>query len=216
MSLPIWAEGPFELILHGELHYRAGGDFDRRMALISFDNSIEVSITTYLSLDPIHRKNRQYRRDDVEKWLSNFHTKIDFFLVECGNWGLSIRVDKPLFVWYHGIRNDQYHIGGPSIPEDRAIRGIREAALWVYAVLYDIPTVDQILEERIQALVPKEIKSSREKALDLALDSKYGFVQIAGQNYYISEVLHSVDPVAYRELALEALANSRGEEVEVQ
>ena len=35
---------------HAEIHYRKGSDYDRRLALISFDNSIEVSIATYLSL----------------------------------------------------------------------------------------------------------------------------------------------------------------------
>jgi hypothetical protein len=55
MMLPPWAEGPFELIVHGEMHLRSGQEFDRRMALISFDNSIEVSIHTYLGLHPIQR-----------------------------------------------------------------------------------------------------------------------------------------------------------------
>jgi hypothetical protein len=51
-NLPPWADGPFELIVHAEMHLRKGEDFDRRIALISFDNSIEVSITTYLTLHP--------------------------------------------------------------------------------------------------------------------------------------------------------------------
>ena len=53
-----WAYGPFELLLHAELHYRAGEDFDRRIAMIGFDNAIEVAITTYLGLHPIQRGNR--------------------------------------------------------------------------------------------------------------------------------------------------------------
>lgn len=40
----MWVYGPFELLVHAELHYLAGKDFDRRMALISFDNAIEVAI----------------------------------------------------------------------------------------------------------------------------------------------------------------------------
>ena len=77
-NLQPWAIGPFELILHAEEHLRKGEDFDRRIALISFDNSIEVSITTYLSLHPIHRGNRSYKREDVERWLHNYHTKLEF------------------------------------------------------------------------------------------------------------------------------------------
>ena len=48
-----WAYGPFEILLHAELHYRVGEDFDRRIAMIGFDNAIEVAITTYLGLHPI-------------------------------------------------------------------------------------------------------------------------------------------------------------------
>ena len=62
-----WAQGPFELIVHAEIHRRDGGDFDRRMALISFDNSIEISITTYLTLNPIQRKGALYKREDIDK-----------------------------------------------------------------------------------------------------------------------------------------------------
>ncbi len=47
--LPPWAKGPFELLVHAEGHFIAGEDFDRRIALISFDNAIEVAITTYLT-----------------------------------------------------------------------------------------------------------------------------------------------------------------------
>jgi hypothetical protein len=59
-NLQPWAIGPFELILHAEGHLRNGDDFDRSIALISFDNSIEVSISTYLSLHPLLRGNRNY------------------------------------------------------------------------------------------------------------------------------------------------------------
>lgn len=51
-QLKPWAYGPFEVLLHAETHYRSGEDFDRRIAIIGFDNAIEVAITTYLSLHP--------------------------------------------------------------------------------------------------------------------------------------------------------------------
>ena len=45
-----WIYGPYELIQHAEGHLKANGDFDRRMALISYDNAIELTITTFLKL----------------------------------------------------------------------------------------------------------------------------------------------------------------------
>jgi hypothetical protein len=53
--LPPWAKRPFELLYHAEIHFQKGSDYDKRLSVISFDNSIEVSITTYLSLKPMQR-----------------------------------------------------------------------------------------------------------------------------------------------------------------
>ena len=108
-DLKPWAGRPFELIIHAEIHYRKGSDYDRRLALISFDNSIEVSITTYLSLNPIQRGNRQYPKKDVEKWVSNYHSKLDFFTLEIQNRGLPEYKEKAEIVWYHDQRNEHYH-----------------------------------------------------------------------------------------------------------
>ena len=73
------ALGPFELLVHAEMHYRTGEDFDRRIAIVGFDNAIEVAIHTYLNLHPIQRLNKTYPKADIDKWLDNFHTKVATF-----------------------------------------------------------------------------------------------------------------------------------------
>lgn len=72
--LPPWIRYPFELIKHADDHLRTGSDFDRRMALISFDNAIEMSIITFLSLHPEQRNGLILDREKVETWKHNFHT----------------------------------------------------------------------------------------------------------------------------------------------
>ncbi len=201
MSLPPWAEGPFELIFHAELHYRAGEDFDRRIAMIGFDNAIEVAITTYLSLHPIHRHGREYPGAQVQTWLSNYHTKIEFFETECGVRGLAIQIARPHIVWYHQIRNRQYHEGGSSTPNMADLKGVRQAALWVFSVLFDVPDAEQVLEQRIMALSPSP-PPQRDDSLDRVIDNTYGLVEIGGNYYYASEVLFGVDADLYREMGL--------------
>ena len=61
-ELKPWAYGPFEVLLHAEMHYLSGEDFGRRLSMIGFDNSIELSITTYLSLHPMQRGGRIYQK----------------------------------------------------------------------------------------------------------------------------------------------------------
>src|SRR6266436_7605447 len=97
-ALPPWANGPFELLVHAEGHLRAGNDFDRRIALIGFDNAIEVAITTYLTLNPLQRQNRCYTKADCERWLNNYHTKLDFLEEECGQRGIALVYAKAEFV----------------------------------------------------------------------------------------------------------------------
>ena len=71
LRLKPWLVAPYELLKHGEQHCESGGSFDLRMALISYDNAIEVSITTYLGLHPDQRASVQLPRDQVENWRQN-------------------------------------------------------------------------------------------------------------------------------------------------
>jgi len=195
-----WARGPFEQILHAEIHMLNGEDFDRRIALISFDNAIEVSITTYLTLNPIQRDGIQYKKDDVIKWLDNYHSKIAFFMDEVDKRNLPVEIEKSIIVWYHDIRNEQYHGGTRGIPESHVLDGIRKAALWVFSVLFDVLNINEILADCVAHSLKKDEKPERDPEMDRAIDSSYGMVQVMGQDYYTSELLFGVDPVAYREI----------------
>ncbi len=198
-NLKPWGYGTFELLVHAEMHRREGGDFDRRIAIIGFDNAIEVAITTYLSLHPIQRGNRTYSNTDVDKWLVNYHTKIDFFLTEVANRNLQVVCEKSDIVWYHEVRNGQYHSGGATVPQARELDGIRNAAFWIFGVLFDVQDVVKIVEseiaDRTQSDLPK-----RSDATDKLIDERHGLVEIAGEMYYTSEVVYALDPVLYSEM----------------
>lgn len=191
--------GPFELLVHAEGHLRNGDDFDRRIALISFDNAIEVSITTYLSLNPLLRGNRHYAKTDVEKWLTNYHTKLDFVDAEIVLRQLTWQCDRHSIIWAHGHRNEQYHGGNKGTPEKLVLNVIREAALWIFALLYDVQDVEILLEEAVAATLPPA-SPQRDGVYDRAIDGAFGLIEIRGQPYYTSEVLFAVDYEAYRDL----------------
>ncbi|WP_052294299.1 hypothetical protein [Desulfosudis oleivorans] len=148
-KLKPWAARPFELIFHAEIHYRKGSDYDRRLALISFDNAIEVSIATYLSLNPLQRGNRQYPKKDIEKWMNNYHSKLDFFALEIQTRGLPEYKEKAEIVWYHDQRNEHYHGGGFGVPQQDTLDGIRQVALWVFSVLFEAADIETDLEAAI-------------------------------------------------------------------
>lgn len=207
-----WADGPFELLVHAEGHFRSGEDFDRRMALISFDNTIEVSITTYLALHPIQRGNRTYKNEEIEKWIRNYHSKLDFLDAELISRKLTWRIPKSHIIWAHEHRNEQYHGGSKGTPEKKTLQVVRGAALWIFGVLYDVENPEQILNDAIVASIPSVPIRTRE--YDCALDEEFGITIIAGRKYYTSELLFGVDPIIYQSIAQDLLASADNEGAE--
>jgi hypothetical protein len=195
-----WAYGPFELIVHAEMHILAGEDFDRRLAMIGFDNAIEVAITTYLGLHPIQRGNRVYPRADVDRWLANYHTKIDFVEVEFQVRNIALLHGKDEIVWFHEVRNGQYHAGGAAIPQGRELQGVRAVSMQIFSVLFDEPDPERLVSERIAELSP-HVRPERDDEKDRLIDEEYGTIRLAGKPVYTSELLYAWDPFAYSELA---------------
>lgn len=212
-GLKPWAVGPFEMLYHAESHFQNGDDFDRRIALISFDNTIEVAITTYLALHPIQRAGIEYSRVEIEKWQRNYHTKLDFFYEELGRRTLPIKTEQADVVYYHQNRNDQYHGGSAGVPEKHKLEGIREAAIWVVEVLFDIADANQLLQAKLENEQRRTALPVQEDEKDRRIDAAYGMVEVAGVSYYASEILFHLDYQAYKEIA-EELAVPEAEQAE--
>jgi hypothetical protein len=207
MTTPLkpWCRAAFELIVHAELHLRDGGDFDRRMAHIGFDNAIEVAITTYLSLNPIQRQKKSYPKADVEKWTANYHTKLEFLELEAKSRGWILKIPNDEVVFYHDIRNTQYHTGGPGVPEGEHLAGLRTAAIDTFAMLFGIQDCEKVLEECVQQRrASDETRAVRNSTVDKLLDTLNEPVVIAGQPYAVSETLYATDPDAYGAVAAAA------------
>lgn len=208
-ELKPWAYGPFEVLLHAEMHYLSGEDFGRRLSMIGFDNSIELSITTYLSLHPMQRGGRIYQNNDVAKWLNNYHTKAGFFFDECALRSIMPKAKQDEVLWFHEVRNGQYHAGGATIPEQRVLNGVRTVALEVFSILFDENDVVSLLEEHVAMRNPSP-PSPRTDIHDLLIDQEHGIIEVCGQVEYASNVLYALDPGRYREVGLE-LENSANE-----
>lgn len=205
--MPPWANGPFELIVHAESHLRGGDDFDRRISLISFDNAIEVAITTFLTLQPIQRGGRAYPNNDVEKWMRNYHSKLEFFENELESRDMEWAVEKSHIIWAHDYRNEQYHGGQKGIPEKSVLDIARTAALWVFSVLFEVCDAEVALERALLDQSPPS-PPSRERRLDTAIDAQFDIVAIGGQEYYASELLFAADYAVYRALGEELTKGS--------
>lgn len=213
--LKAWADGPFDLIVHAESCLRKGTDFDRRIALILFDNSIEVSIITHLTLNPVQRNNIQYQNAEVERWSNNFHTKLDFlFDTFIPNKGCQVSFDRSDLIHCHDIRNGQYHGGGATIPRVRDLEDIRAAALLIFSILFDVQDVENLLDGRIAELDPDKDLPKQDIDGNKLIDEVFGMVKIAGQTFYSSEALFAIDRVAYASLIIDLKIEAWGAEAE--
>ena len=66
-----WASGAVELLRHADSHIHLETAFDRRIAFISIDNSVETSIRTFLSL-PSSKSGAKVLRKDVDSVENSF------------------------------------------------------------------------------------------------------------------------------------------------
>ena len=155
-NLPPWARGPFELIRHADGHLKDAGDTDRRVALIGFDNAIEVCIDVFIKLHPKLRGGVELRNEDVEKATRNYHTKIEWLdkYVEVNN--LEIRFSIEEIVWYHSLRNELYHSGNGMVPEMHVLEGAKTAALAVFSTLFKTDITSMLGDDPYKRNKPAE------------------------------------------------------------
>ncbi|MFL9870024.1 DEAD/DEAH box helicase [Paraburkholderia megapolitana] len=175
-TLKPWAQTPFELLRHAEEHRRSGTDFDRRIALVSFDNSIEVSVITYLSLNPIQRGGRQFERATVENWMRNFHTKLEFLEFFANELHIPMDVERTALVFYHGLRNDLYHAGNGMVPAEDHLLGIRRGAVWAFSLLFECDS-QALLDAHLGAAEPPSAPPESKMRTAVAMSDATMFLQ---------------------------------------
>jgi hypothetical protein len=150
-DLKPWMRGPFELIRHADGHRVAKGDTDRRIALIGFDNAIEVAIDVFIRLHPKIRGGVEIPRAQVEVATRTYHSKIEFLDSYVQDRKMPLRVSVEDIVWYHQLRNELYHSGNGMVPEEYVIVGARSAALAVFQALFGVDISELLLVDNTPA-----------------------------------------------------------------
>lgn len=103
-------------------------------------------------------------------------------------------------IWFHEVRNGQYHVGGATVPQKRELDGARAAAIEVFEVLFEETGVEQLLAKEIAVREPTP-PPPRTDRHDRLIDDEHGMVELCGDAEYTSEVLYGVDPERYLEIA---------------
>jgi hypothetical protein len=196
--IPLWLRSSFDLLVHGELHYTLPEEFDRRVALVSFDNAIESAIACYLGLHESQRGNRQYKRVDVEVALVSFHSKLDFLYQEVVARKVSCHLTKQDMIYIHKQRSLFYHENPDYVPAANVLSMARESAFWVFSFLFEVQNLEELVQDRIKQIRKLDV-TPRDREIDDMIDQDNEVIEILGLQYKPSEVLYAVDPVYYRQ-----------------
>jgi hypothetical protein len=133
MSKP-WITGPRELLQHALEHLTAGSDFDKRIALISIDSAVEISIKTFLDLPRRINAQGPSKKTLAEQAVSfpgllSLLEKYALDRLEC--------VDLQAIEWFHRVRNELYHSGNGMTVEGAVVSGYLELAITLFQALFD-------------------------------------------------------------------------------
>jgi hypothetical protein len=130
-----WIEGSRELLKHAVEHMSNASDFDRRIAFISIDNSIELSIKTYLSLPKRIRKKIGPSRKELQDAENSFPTYLD--LIEKYDLDKLSSISLDDVEWYHRLRNQLYHNGNGLTVDKSKVEAYFEIAKTLYESLFN-------------------------------------------------------------------------------
>lgn len=129
-----WTDGPRELIQHAVDHLRIGGDFDRRIAMISVDNAVELMVKTYLGLPERTRGSKGPGRRELEAASESFPNLLDLLQTFAADKITGLSLDD--IEWYHRLRNQLYHSGNGITVEQTKVETYLQLAIGLFENLF--------------------------------------------------------------------------------
>jgi hypothetical protein len=130
-----WAEGPKELMQHAIDHLSEGNDFDRRIAMISIDNAVELMIKTFLSLPKRARGTDGPTRKELENSFNSFPALLDLIEMYAEDKLSGVSLEE--IEWYHRLRNQLYHSGNGITVELSKVETYLSLAKVLYQNLFE-------------------------------------------------------------------------------
>ena len=134
MAAQPWASGPKEILEHGIALLRKDSDKNRRLALLSVDNAVELTIKTYLGL-PKRINGIVVPRKDYAEFSESFPKLLD--ALENYSSPKIAGIDLGEIEWFHRLRNQLYHQGnGLTVDRDK-VEVYSELAKLLFESLFD-------------------------------------------------------------------------------
>lgn len=131
-----WASGAIELLRHADSHIHLQTAFDKRIAYISVDNSVETIIRTFLSL-PQSKSGVRIPYRELEEAENSFPKLLALLFRNVRN--RFVGLDETDIEHYHRIRNKLYHDGTGLSVDEQYLLAYRRIAAILLQNLFHIP-----------------------------------------------------------------------------
>jgi hypothetical protein len=139
-----WASGPGEILRHGVSLLKTDNDVNRRLAMISIDNAVELMIKTYLGL-PKRITGLAISRRDFAEISESFPALLDALEKLAADRLDGIELGT--IEWYHRLRNQLYHQGNGLTVERDKVEVYAELANLLFKNLFGVELVKHITPE---------------------------------------------------------------------
>jgi len=182
-----WASGPAEILQHGISLMQKDTDANRRLAMLSIDNSVELMIKTYLGL-PKRVTGLQISRAEFAEINDSFPKMLDALEDHVGQKLSSIDLGE--IDWYHRLRNQLYHEGNGLTVERNKVIVYAELAqvlferLFGFAIEVEKPSQTELVGNFIRAW------ANLYQVLESAARDRLPQGKLRGTRLIIPEMLH--------------------------
>jgi len=199
-----WASGPGEILRHGLELLNKDSDTNRRLAMISIDNAVELMVKTYLGL-PKRITGLTITRKEIQEIGESFPALLDG-LEKYASDKLD-GVDLGTIEWYHRLRNELYHQGnGLTVERDKVeiyaeLANVLFKNLFGFALVKDPSRKTELLgeflvawteiERGLRTLVERE--TAKEGPLEASFRANY-------QSFRLASKTNLFSPQEFREL----------------
>ena len=136
-----WASGPGEILRHGIGLLKNDSDVNRRLAMISIDNAVELMIKTFLGL-PKRVNALSITRKEFQEVSESFPAMLDALETHASD--KLNGIDLGVIEWYHRLRNELYHQGNGLTVERDKVEVYAELANLLFKNLFGMALVEDV------------------------------------------------------------------------
>jgi len=146
-----WTSGAVELLDHAIGHLKQEAAFDKRIAFISIDNAVEITIKTFLCLPKQFFGDNRPSRKELDDAFNSFTSHLSLLYKYAEDKLIGIHPGD--IEHYHRIRNTLYHDGTGLAVDQQYIDAYLTIAKLLLKRLFDTELSDVSIQPTLESII---------------------------------------------------------------